>query len=137
MKLFPYVADDDLVIDMWFSVQANASSKDVAFIRSLMARSDYDWHIPNRVRTTLGGLINKPMQLWTKDGLTLFMSAIARLDGANPVLASRLLSSLARFHTLVDDKQHMARQMLMDLQTQVSSKNVLEFLDNMLGGNDE
>ena len=136
-KFYDEFADDDLVIDMWFSVQANASSKDVAFIRSLMARSDYDWHIPNRVRTTLGGLINKPTQLWTKDGLTLFMSAIARLDGANPVLASRLLSSLARFHTLVDDKQHMARQMLMDLQTQVSSKNVLEFLDNMLGGNDE
>lgn len=136
-RFYDEFVGDELVVDMWFSVQAGASSTDVAKIGSLMARADYDWHTPNRVRTTLGGLANKPAQLWTKDGLALFTSAIARLDGTNPVLASRLLSSLARFHTLVDDKQEMARQSLLALQPKVSSKNVLEFLNNMLGDTHE
>lgn len=123
-----------LVIDAWFSVQAGASSRDVAFIQKLMEREDYDWHTPNRVRTTLGALASKPTQLWTKQGLALFTSAIAHLDGINPVLASRMLSVLARFYTLTEDKRAWATESLHALQTQATSKNVLEFLNHMLGG---
>lgn len=125
--------DDDLVIDQWFSVQAGADSRDVAFIKTLMERTDYDWQTPNRVRTTLGALANKPTQLWTKDGILLYLSALARLDVINPVLASRALSALARWYTLADDDKEMVKTELLALQQKVSSKNVLEFLNNMLG----
>ncbi len=132
-EFYERFADEALVIDAWFSVQAGASSRDVAFIENLMLREDYDWQTPNRVRTTLGGLINKPTQLWTEEGLTLFTSAICRLDAINPVLASRMLSALARFYTLTDDKKALAQESLQALQKRVTSKNVLEFLNNMLG----
>ena len=129
-----FLDDDDLVIDQWFSVQAGADSRDVAFIKTLMERTDYDWQTPNRVRTTLGALANKPTQLWTKDGILLYLSALARLDVINPVLASRALSALARWYTLADDDKEMVKTELLALQQKVSSKNVLEFLNNMLEG---
>ncbi|STZ56270.1 Aminopeptidase N [Moraxella lacunata] len=125
--------DNDLVIDSWFSVQAGADSRDVAFIKALMERADYDWQTPNRVRTTLGGLASKPTQLWTKDGISLYLSAVARLDVINPVLASRSLSALARWYTLSGDDKEMVKAELVALQQKASSKNVLEFLNNMLG----
>ena len=99
-----------------------------------MERTDYDWQTPNRVRTTLGALANKPTQLWTKDGILLYLSALARLDVINPVLASRALSALARWYTLADDDKEMVKTELLALQQKVSSKNVLEFLNNMLEG---
>ncbi|MDO4896155.1 MAG: aminopeptidase N [Moraxella sp.] len=136
-QFYETFCDDELVIDTWFSVQAGAGSRDVAFIKALMERDDYDWHTPNRVRTTLGGLANKPTQLWTKDGLALFTSAVAKLDRTNPVLASRLLSALARFGTLTDDKKALATDSLTALQATARSKNVLEFLNNMLKVNDD
>lgn len=98
-----------------------------------MERSDYDWQTPNRVRTTLGGLASKPTQLWTKDGISLYLSAVARLDVINPVLASRSLSALARWYTLSGDDKEMVKAELIALQQKASSKNVLEFLNNMLG----
>lgn len=125
-------SDEDLVIDSWFGTQASAGSRDVAFIRGLMERDDYDWNTPNRVRTTLTGLASKPVQLWTPEGLELYLSAIARLDGLNPQVAARALTALARWYTLGETNKAMAKAKLVALSEQVHSKNVLEFLNNML-----
>lgn len=124
--------DEALVIDSWFSVQASADSRDVEFIKSLMMRDDYDWQTPNRVRTTLGALGAKPVQLWTEEGLELFLGAIVRLDELNPVIASRMLSALARWYTLNDSDKAMAKAKLLAIKDKVHSKNVLEYLTNML-----
>lgn len=125
-------SDEDLVIDSWFSVQARAASRDVAFIESLMMRDDYDWAVPNRVRTTLGALVAKPAQLWSKDGLALYLGAIAKLDATNPQLAARMLSQLGRWTTLNEADKMNVHEQLTALQHQVKSKNVLEFINNML-----
>lgn len=124
--------DDELIIDSWFSVQALSPTDDVADIRMLMARDDYDWSRPNRVRAVLSGLSAKPAQLWTNAGLEVVLSAVTRLDGSNPVLASRLLASLDRWYTLVEPLRSEAYAHLNALKQQVQSKNVLEFLDNIL-----
>ncbi|WP_370688529.1 aminopeptidase N [Moraxella nasibovis] len=125
-------SDEELVIDSWFSVQARAGSRDVAFIESLMMRDDYDWHVPNRVRTTLGALVAKPAQLWSKDGLALYLGAIVKLDATNPQLAARMLSQLGRWATLNASDKAWVRACLADLQSKATSKNVLEFINNML-----
>ncbi|OOR92963.1 aminopeptidase N [Moraxella caviae] len=125
-------ADEELVIDLWFSVQAGAATSSVADIAALMARSDYDWQTPNRVRTTLGGLAAKPTMLWTQAGLDLYLSAVEKLDALNPVIAARLLSALARWYTLGAADKAMAQDKLTALQAKVSSKNVREYLDNLL-----
>lgn len=125
-------SDEELVIDSWFSVQAHADSRDVDFIGNLMARNDYDWNTPNRVRTTLGALGDKPTQLWTQKGVSLLVESVAKLDERNPTLASRILSSLSRWYTLGDDDRAMVKSALLDLQAKAKSKNVLESLNNML-----
>ena len=122
---------EDLVIDAWFVAQATPDSTSVSQIASLMERTDYDWNTPNRVRTTLSALAAKPVQLWTAEGLDLYLSSVVRLDGSNPQLAARLLSALARWNTLTADKKAMAQEKLAAVTSQVSSKNVLEFLQNM------
>ncbi|OOS07939.1 aminopeptidase N [Moraxella cuniculi DSM 21768] len=125
-------ANEDLVIDAWFNAQALSSRTSIDDIAALMQRQDYDWNTPNRVRTTLGALAAKPVQLWTQQGMALYLSAVERLDGSNPLLAARLLSALARWYTLGDDTKAMAQSNLEQLKQKVQSKNVLEFLDNML-----
>ena len=122
---------EDLVIDAWFVAQATPDSTGVSQIASLMERTDYDWNTPNRVRTTLSALAAKPVQLWTAEGLDLYLSSVVRLDGSNPQLAARLLSALARWNTLTADKKAMVQEKLAAVTSQVSSKNVLEFLQNM------
>ena len=122
---------EDLVIDAWFSAQAMSDHTSVKHIAALMQRKDYDWNTPNRVRTTLGALAAKPVQLWTAEGLDLYLSAVERLDSTNPLLAARLLSALARWYTLTPDHKAMAKQKLTELSAKATSKNVLEFLENM------
>ena len=125
-------SDEDLVIDSWFSVQARADSRDVRFIEQLMTREDYDWNTPNRVRSTLLGLAAKPTQLWTKEGIELFLTAIASLDALNPTLAARMVSSLSRWYTLGEPDKAMAKEALTNLQKFVKSKNVLESLSSII-----
>lgn len=130
-RFYDEFADEDLVIDSWFSVLAADKNASVADIAALMARKDYDWQTPNRVRTTLTSLTARPADLWSEAGLELYVSAVARLDATNPLLAARLLSALARWHTLAQPLQAMAQAKLQTLQATATSKNVKEVLQNL------
>ena len=139
-KADEYLADfyhrfqkDDLVIDLWFSVQAAADNVNTDKIKSLLNHADFDWNTPNRVRSVISAFSSQPTILWTPDGLDIYTDVIQRLDEANPVLASRLLQVLARWYTLVEPRRQMAHEQLIDLQKKVTSKHVLESLDNVLG----
>ncbi len=128
-------ADEPLVIDLWFSVQARATNCSIIELGKLMNRPDFDWQTPNRVRSVLSALANKPVQLWSEEGLGLYLSAVQKLDELNPVLSARLLSALARWHTLNDDDRPHVLSKLTNLQSTVHSKNVLECLENLLNSN--
>ncbi|WP_299184807.1 aminopeptidase N [uncultured Psychrobacter sp.] len=139
-KADEYLADfyhrfqqDDLVIDLWFSVQAAADNVNTDKIKSLLNHADFDWNTPNRVRSVISAFSSQPTILWTPDGLDIYTDVIQRLDEANPVLASRLLQVLARWYTLIEPRRQMAHEQLIDLQKKVTSKHVLESLDNVLG----
>ena len=123
---------DDLVIDLWFSVQASANNVSVDVIESLLMHEDFDWNTPNRVRSVVGAFSAQPTVLWTQDGLDMYTGVIKKLDEANPVLASRLLQVLARWNTLVEPRRQMAHDSLLDLQRNVTSKHVMESLDSVL-----
>ena len=124
---------DDLVIDLWFSVQAAADNVNTDKIKELMNHADFDWNTPNRVRSVISAFTSQPTILWTPDGLDIYTDVIQRLDDANPVLASRLLQVLARWYTLVEPRRQMAHEQLISLQKKASSKHVLESLDSVLG----
>ena len=123
---------DDLVIDLWFSVQASANNVSVDVIESSLMHEDFDWNTPNRVRSVVGAFSAQPTVLWTQDGLDMYTGVIKKLDDANPVLASRLLQVLARWNTLVEPRRQMAHDSLLDLQKNVTSKHVMESLDSVL-----
>ena len=124
--------DNDLVIDLWFSVQASSDYVTTDEIKALLAREDFDWHTPNRIRSVIGAFTAQPTVLWTSAGLDIYTGVIKRLDDANPVMASRLLQVLARWYTLVEPQRQIAQDKLLELQKQVASKNVLESLESVL-----
>lgn len=124
--------DDDLVIDSWFYVQAMAKSATSKTIQELMQRQDYDWRTPNRVRTTLLALTANPVELWSKEGVELYLSSVVRLDKLNPLLAARLLSELSRWYTLHSTSRKLVEDNLKNIENKVSSKNVLEVLHQLL-----
>ena len=125
--------DNDLVIDLWFGVQASSDEVTTDKIKALLAREDFDWHTPNRIRSVMSAFTMQPTVLWTPEGLDIYTGVIQRLDDANPVLASRLLQVLARWYTLVEPRRQIAQDKLRKLQQQVASKNVLESLESVLG----
>ncbi len=124
---------DDLVIDLWFSVQASADNISNDVIQSLLAHTDFDWNTPNRIRSVISAFTSQPTVLWTQQGLDIYMGVIKKLDESNPMIASRLLQVLARWNTLAEPRRQMAHDQLIDLQQQVSSKNVHESLTSVLG----
>ena len=124
---------NDLVIDLWFSVQAAADDVTPDTVKSLLTHTDFDWNTPNRVRSVISAFSSQPTVLWTAEGLEMYTGVIQKLDDANPVLASRLLQVLARWNTLAEPRRQMAHEQLIDLQKNVSSKHVLESLESVLG----
>lgn len=124
--------EDDLVIDLWFSVQASNTHVTTDDITNLLAHQDFNWNTPNRIRSVISAFTSQPSILWTADGLDIYIEVIKKLDEANPVVASRLLQVLARWYTLVEPTRQLAQDKLVALQQQVSSKNVLETLDSVL-----
>ena len=123
---------NDLVIDLWFSVQASADTVTTDAIQSLLTHADFDWNTPNRVRSVISAFTSQPTVLWTAEGLDIYTGVIKKLDNANPVLASRLLQVLARWNTLAEPRRQLAYDKLLDVQKAVSSKHVLESLTSVL-----
>ena len=129
--------NDDLVIDLWFSVQASADMVTPDTIKSLLAHNNFDWNTPNRVRSVISAFTSQPTVLWTAEGLDIYIAVIKKLDDANPVLASRLLQVLARWNTLAEPRRQMAYEQLIELQKQATSKHVIESLSSVLGTENE
>nr|WP_313974142.1 aminopeptidase N [uncultured Psychrobacter sp.] len=129
--------NNDLVIDLWFSVQASADAVTPDTIKSLLAHNDFDWNTPNRVRSVISAFTSQPTVLWTPEGLDIYIAVIKKLDDANPVLASRLLQVLARWNTLIEPRRQMAHEQLLELQKQATSKHVIESLNSVLGAANE
>ena len=129
--------NNDLVIDLWFSVQASADTVTPDTIKSLLAHADFDWNTPNRVRSVISAFTSQPTVLWTQEGLDIYIAVIKKLDDANPVLASRLLQVLARWNTLAEPRRQMAHEQLIELQKQATSKHVIESLNSVLGSASE
>lgn len=124
--------NNDLVIDLWFSVQASADAVTPDNIKSLLKHADFDWNTPNRVRSVISAFTSQPTVLWTPEGLDIYIAVIKKLDDANPVLASRLLQVLARWNTLAEPRRQMAHEQLLELQKQATSKHVIESLNSVL-----
>lgn len=132
MDFYQKFVHDELVIDLWFGVQANDEHISVADIFALIEHQDFDLNTPNRVRAVLSGLLAQPTKLWTQQGIDKFLVIIETLDKRNPLLASRLLQGISNWNTLTNEKRQMVKTMLVENKAKFTSKNVQETLQNLL-----
>lgn len=124
--------DDELVIDMWFSVQSGNPSASVVEVTKLLDHDRFDYGVPNRIRSVASHLASHPTKVYTAEGIDFFVNLTKVLDEKNPILGSRLLQVMANWYTLAPDAKAMVKQKLTALQNDVTSKNVVESLSGMI-----
>ncbi len=93
---------DTLVINQWFSLQAAMPLGDtLARVRELLLHPAFDLRNPNKVRALVSVFTGQnPVHFHRVDGqgYQFLGDMVAKLDGSNPQLASRLVVPLTKWH---------------------------------------
>ncbi len=125
-----------LVLDMWFSLQAQSPLTDVAGIDALTHHAKFDRKNPNRVRSVLGafGMYNHAtFHQPDGSGYAYLVDAVAELDKLNPQLASRLTTPLTRWQRYDAPRQALMRKSLEKLAgAEGLSKDLYEIVTKSL-----
>ena len=97
-------AEDALVIDKWFSVQAIQPEPDVlARVRGLMAHQAFSITNPNRVRALVGTFVHGNLTQFNAEdgsGFSFAADVVLQLDRINAQVAARLLSCFRSWRSL-------------------------------------
>jgi aminopeptidase N len=89
-----------LVVDKWFTMQATASTTDVAQVRELMKHPAFNLRNPNRARSLVSSFCGgNPVQFHAPDGsgYAFWAEQVTALDALNPQVASRLARAMDRW----------------------------------------
>ena len=109
-------ADDALVIDKWFALQAMQPDPGaVAHVRALMGHRAFSSANPNRVRALIGTFANaNPTRFNAADGsgFDFVAEMVVDLDRSNAQVAARLLASFRSWRCLEATRQARARAAL-------------------------
>jgi aminopeptidase N len=105
-------ADDALVVDKWFALQAMQPDADVlARIRTLMQHPAFSIRNPNRVRSLIGSFATgNPTRFNAADGsgFAFIADTVIELDRTNAQIAARLLSAFKSWRALESGRRAMA-----------------------------
>jgi aminopeptidase N len=129
---------DALVLDKWFSLQAQSSRIDtLERVERLMGHPRFSLTNPNRVRALIGAFaIGNPLRFHAADGAGYHFLAdrILELDPLNPQIASRLLYPMTRWRRYDDHRQGLMRDQLERvLEVEGLSNDVYEVVSKSLG----
>lgn len=107
-------AQDRLVIDKWFAVQATATppAEAAAVVEALTRHPDFDWRNPNRFRALIGGFSSgNPAGFHAADGrgYRLLTDWLIRLDPVNPQTAARLTGAFGTWRMFDAARQALIR----------------------------
>lgn len=109
-------ANDSLVMDKWFAVQASRPHVAAADrVAQLMQHPAFRFDNPNRVRAVVGTLAtNNPVAFHRADGAgyRLVGDALARLDDINPQIAARLATCFNHWRNRDDRRSALMRKAL-------------------------
>ena len=112
-KLF---ADDPLVIDKWFALQAvQPDPGTLDEVRRLMAHPAFALTNPNRVRALVGSFANgNPTRFAAPDGtgFSFVADTVVAIDRFNAQVAARLLAAFKSWRTLEPGRRAQARAAL-------------------------
>jgi len=109
-------AQDALVIDKWFSLQATIPEAETTqAVRDLMKHKDFSLANPNRTRALVGAFAaGNPTRFHALDGsgYDILTEVVLALDPKNPQVAARLLSSLRSWRSLEPRRRERAEAAL-------------------------
>jgi aminopeptidase N len=112
-------AGDDLVIDKWFNLQANACEPlhsgpgTLGRVKALLQHPDFTLKNPNRARSLLSGYCREnPAAFHRADaaGYVFWADRVLELDAINPQLAARLARAMDRWRALAEPWRSAARE---------------------------
>jgi aminopeptidase N len=115
-RLYEQFADEPLVIDKWFMLQATASEREgrvFARVRELMQHRAFTLKNPNRVRSLISSLcLRNPGAFHRADaaGYVFWAERVIELDALNPQLAARVARALDRWTHLAEPYRSSARE---------------------------
>ncbi|WP_296988297.1 aminopeptidase N [Thalassospira sp. UBA1131] len=94
-------ANDAVVLDKWFSLQAMSSRDDtLARVKDLMSHPAFTMRNPNKVRALIGAFaMGNPRHFHAKDGsgYAFYADRLIELDDINPQVAARLCAPLGKW----------------------------------------
>ena len=96
-------AGNQLVIDKWFSLQANSlHPRALEHVRALAEHADFTLHNPNRVRSLYMSLAVSPQSFHhiSGEGYRLIGDLILALDPINAQTAARFVAPLGRWRRM-------------------------------------
>ena len=129
-------SNEALVMDLWFSLQAQSGLTTVADLHKLEQHSQFDIKNPNRARSVIAAFgMNNHKQFHALDGsgYAYLKDAIARLDALNPQLAARLATPLTRWQRYDVPRQGLMQTNLKELQALPNiSKDLYEIVAKSL-----
>jgi aminopeptidase N len=131
-------ADDKLVLDKWFMVQATAPRADtLERVRALMHDSAFSIANPNKVRALVGAFGGaNPVRFHAADGAgyAFLADRVLELDPINPQVAARLLTPMGRWRRFDAPRQDkMCAQVQRILERRGLSRDVYEIAKKTLG----
>ncbi|MCD6732164.1 MAG: aminopeptidase N [Burkholderiaceae bacterium] len=134
-------ADEPLVLDKWFSMQAtmhrHAGDPPVlGRVRALLAHPAFSARNPNRVRALVGSFCNGNLaEFHAADGsgYAFWREQVLAVDAINPQVAARLARALDRWRKFTPDRQAAMRAVLEEVAAHESlSADVREIVGKAL-----
>ncbi|NRR29002.1 aminopeptidase N [Oxalobacteraceae bacterium] len=114
-RFYDDFANEALVIDKWFAMQAAAPTTDLAAVRKLMAHPAFTLKNPNRARSLLFNFSSgNPSQFHAVDGSAyeFWSEHVILLDALNPQVAARFARGMDRWRRYTPVLKAQMRQAL-------------------------
>lgn len=112
-SFYEQFADDPLVIDQWFAVQANSPvGETLGNVRKLMTHKAFTLNNPNKVRSLIGVFANNNLTAFHQvngEGYRFLADQVLVLNTMNPQIASRLLTPLTRWKKFNIERQQLMK----------------------------
>jgi aminopeptidase N len=129
-------ADNALVIDKWFSLQALIPQPDTLDrVCTLTAHPAFSFSNPNRVRALIGAFAGNPTQFNRADGAgyNFLADNVLALDPKNPQIAARLTTAFRTWRTLEQSRRGKAEAALSRIKAAPSlSRDLSDIVERAL-----
>ncbi len=129
-------ANEDLVLDKWFALQATCERLDtLEQVQQLMHHHAFSIKNPNKVRSLIGAFCqNNHRNFHAIDGTGyhFLREMLLNLDAINPQIAARLATPFTRWHQYDLSRQELMFQQLEQLTASDLSKDLREVVSKSL-----